>query len=473
MTGRGEAVKHIRVLLAFCLLLPLMGAETPAVRADGSWGCYPYISHPPMPISKGSTVTCEAGLGRGARFSVTWTATGFTPATSTRASQRFTPTGLGSASIRGVLVFAGTRNVETWDYRVVAPPKAGFVARWVSGTDVSFDSAPSDNAQRVQWDFGDGSGRASGKAPTHSFPAKGEYAVSLTVWNAAGDSDAFRARVAVDPIRTYAPVLRFHPDETHFPLNADAFIAVSTLRWNHDGCPPTEKATQGSVDASWLGRGEYHARLARSALAGIHACELYGDGYKSSQRTAPYNHVDGTMNDEIAEGFYLDLDDSQRGGDLGSARSYFQAKGDSIAYWVSYGYNSWSDDHEGDWEHVVVELDARDALRRVVFYHHNCNEALTRDELKDGARGSGFRQGTFQPIVWVAKGSHGSYWREATFPDASRCQIGIDETRSGGQTWDTSGSLQSLTSRPWYGYGGAWGQPGRSKYWSGPIGWGQ
>jgi PKD repeat protein len=57
-----------------------------------------------------------------------------------------------------------------------------------------------------EWDFGDGS-TGAGMMATHTYTDLGSYMVSLTVWDAAGNSDTDTIRVDIEEGGDLAPVL--------------------------------------------------------------------------------------------------------------------------------------------------------------------------------------------------------------------------------------------------------------------------
>lgn len=113
--------------------------------------------------------------------------------------------------------------------------------------------------------------------------------------------------------------------------------------------------------------------------------------------------------------------------------------------------------HEGDWERISIQLDENDSPVNVFYYSHHGGNLAHWDTL-DKFEGT-------HPIVFSAKGSHGSYADEGVhlIPDIIKegCLpvLGCvpDHTDRGPQ-WKTWDRLQDVESQPWYGFGGAWGQ---------------
>ena len=115
-----------------------------------------------------------------------------------------------------------------------------------------------------------------------------------------------------NPVYCYAPQVRLHPDEEHFPLGTDEFVASSRLMWAHDGGCPDESITDfGEIDMPRLsGRGPEPPYAARQWMAWP-ACRPSLRSYDSNQITRPSTDRElkprGLSKNE---GFYLDLDNA-------------------------------------------------------------------------------------------------------------------------------------------------------------------
>jgi hypothetical protein len=103
--------------------------------------------------------------------------------------------------------------------------------------------------------------------------------------------------------------------------------------------------------------------------------------------------------------------------------------------------------HEGDWEGVSVELDARDELQRVAYWGHGAPIVRDRDgvEIVEGTHVVGL----------AAVGSH------ATVPDEAAAGIHGERLSTGDDfgEWRTWEDLRPAPEQKlWYGFGGAWGR---------------
>jgi hypothetical protein len=253
------------------------------------------------------------------------------------------------------------------------------------------------------------------------------------------------------PVERYAPLVFLHPDDDNLPTNARTFLRNSSLRWSHDdACPDHEIAAQGSVRGRRLGDGRYRHQLASGPLSG---CDHEGASFTSADRTRPR---DGEAGDE---GFFLDLDNDARGGLGTRARVYYDYQpGSHVTYWLFYAFNdaptgiTGAFDHEGDWERISVRLDSQNRATDMAFFAHNGHCTLPWDQVRT-VRG--------HPVVYSANGTHASY------PTAG--EHGFDETAQGPR-WRTWRRLLNVRTRPWYGFGGAWGEVGAIVDTTGPLG---
>ena len=156
-----------------------------------------------------------------------------------------------------------------------------------------------------------------------------------------------------------------------------------------------------------------------------------------------------------------------------------------LQYWFFYLYNDWNDRHEGDWEMIQLFFDAPDARsaigtepRLVAFAQHEGAEVSdwSDDVLQvvDGTR----------PVVYVAAGSHASYFQsERWFGKSAQSGFGCDDTRAPSE--DVSPAVIMLDDEAlptWAGFQGHWGEkqpsfnngptgPTMKTQWTNPVRW--
>lgn len=267
---------------------------------------------------------------------------------------------------------------------------------------------------------------------------------------------------------TWAPLVYLSDGEEYEPGDASVFIRHAKLRWAHDGVcgdntiaePPEEK------DLATPNRFRERKRNTRG-------CAPYGPYYTTTQLTRPY------ANEELgAEGFYLhsQIDRHAKGGPDPVYVQHVPGEGENAGmtgyvYWFFYPWNESAvpggghgGNHEGDWERITVVTRGDEPLR-VVYSQHNTKCAVDWSEVdqRDG-----------HPIVYSARGSHGSYQREGAYsiPD-----LPFPDEVTPGQEWRTWERVREVEREQWWGYGGGWGDVGApikvwelGKHQTGPAG---
>ena len=326
----------------------------------------------------------------------------------------------------------------------------------------SFD--PEGAPLTYSWDFGDGQS-GSGIAPPHSYAATGTYTITVRAIDDTGTSGVKRETLIITGDRTkdFAPEVRLHPGENHFPMLPTTFIANSFLFWAHDaGCPDDVSANPPT--ASKLGGGGYKQREENDA------CSRIGPNYASNAYTRPYDGGStGRAPIGNAEGFALNFNPSAEPASFSPMPVWLQLTGNAATYWFFYGRSvprylgfDLPAQREGDWEHANVDFDSNNVPLYVYFYAHGgggdryAYSAISHDNL-------------IHPIVYSARGSHASYW------DVGSARCGganclDDDTADGGPVWKTWLDVRSVTAQPWYGFGGAWGEVGQFGDTTGPLG---
>jgi hypothetical protein len=296
----------------------------------------------------------------------------------------------------------------------------------------------------------------------------------------AKDDLAPRARAAgapataltlIDAIHRYAPVVYMAKGEDYRAANASEYINNSSLRWSHQG-KGADQTFDGpqEIDQWALGHGGYSNRARNDK--GLDT----GDPIKSNENVRPKDG-EGPGGDE---GFYLDPTadhhKSQRSGT--DAPVYYEAKDRHyITYWFFYAFNAGpapgqTDNHEGDWERISVRLDSSNRATEVAYFQHDGPPKTYKWSDKEVTK-----EGGTHPVVYSAKGSHASY----TSPGSKRLHRGkipipvVKDHASKGNRWvaDPGGPadhLTDVTQQAWYGYGGAWGEPGSITETTGPRG---
>lgn len=227
--------------------------------------------------------------------------------------------------------------------------------------------------------------------------------VSTAYWGVNQDGDQLDDGVEWDLANRYAPIFYLpYPIWQGSPLNGDWtrpanvgwMLQNTRLRIHHNNCSDHQLLDFGQVNATNLIQ-QAHKRYLRKWWGG---CE----------HENPVQYSNGSWHDD--DHYFLQQQDHTHPGiaDPSQWVTYFHAYpntsgGVSIQYWVLWAYNDWTGglNHEADWEHVNVRLDANHQPLGVHFAAHN-------DLNWYGASDVQWWGGT-HPMVWVADGSHSAY----------------------------------------------------------------
>ncbi len=315
-----------------------------------------------------------------------------------------------------------------------------------------------------------------------------------SVTEAGGGAGA--AVQTLDPVATFAPLVSLHAKERSLPTSADDWIGHATLVWKQDGC---DALTLRPVDSARLAGRDPYAR--RPAARGCGE-DPQAAAITAADHTRPFDTKDRPAGLGPREGFALDVDDRwrtppakvERVGPqrtLRRAPVYVEQQSDAdngerrITYWFFYGLSQPPGpasvtrhlEHEGDWERISVLLrdDGGDRWTPLSVRFHTHDES--RDVPWSSVRKSDGDGGT-HPFVYSALGSHATYWaagayeslpkvggRPVRLPIRDRANACADCPR-----WRTWEQVVDVRTRPWYGFGGAWGKIGDIGGTTGPLG---
>jgi hypothetical protein len=324
-----------------------------------------------------------------------------------------------------------------------------------------------------------------------------------------------------NPEATFAPLVQLDPKERWLPMAADWFLNRAIFGFADDqGCADRPIAVGHELDELWTPAVDYLGQPGIGTAAGTKAyfrtpyapatpkhdtaafgtpCP-YREGYRifANQQTRPYEKKDRTPGVRLTEGYYVDLVDRARGGERPrgaggegpkeiGAPVYVERRAEEVdgepglrlTYWLLYGMNEPLDStgnplaqstHEGDWERVEVLLQEgggddewvpvsvrlldADGGRRDVRW------ATVRRATAAGASSAGSSSATAtHPVLTATRGDHALSPAPRRGRDCAACP-----------QWPTWSSLAPARKQPWYGFGGAWGQPGKTSETTGPLG---
>lgn len=276
---------------------------------------------------------------------------------------------------------------------------------------------------------------------------------------------AASAAAAAPPLVTrYAPFVYLHPLERSIPMAVEPFLAQAELSWAQLG-RDARLAPEGAVDA---------ARLGAACATAEDGCYRHG-AFLSSDHTRPH---DGGAPPSGGKGFYLDVDDVwlRRDDAQGAPLVYWERKPGSITYWFFYRDSippgvAGNFRHEGDWERIEVVLSAVGAATGVRFHQHNDKQPVPWDAVcKWRAAAGDCAEGATHPVVFVARGTHASYRDVGATRQCLTPHLCLTDRRDRGRAIHAWNALANVREQPWYGFGGAWGDWGRIKDTTGPLG---
>ncbi|HEY7632584.1 MAG TPA: hypothetical protein VH817_17895 [Thermoleophilaceae bacterium] len=268
---------------------------------------------------------------------------------------------------------------------------------------------------------------------------------------------------------------------------AERYMPVLTLEPQEVGCGGGEAYRPTSVDVL-LGKPDVvlvdpDGKIAKHAPTGPDLFGL-GEGYYLDQPGDPLNPgCDYEKNFQSWNAGRKPLVYAHVAGD--------PAYRDQIAvqYWFFYTFNDFTDKHEGDWEMAEVAFDAptpEGALQRGPY-------AVGLAQHAGGERadwnGSEVKKDGTHPVLFVATGSHATYFGQATYLGRGASEgFGCDDTSDA--TLQIHPQTQLLPEVPdhadapfsWLAFQGRWGQkekginngptgPAAKSSWSQPIDW--
>jgi len=244
-------------------------------------------------------------------------------------------------------------------------------------------------------------------------------------------------------VERFAPEVRFHPNETHFPSSVEWYLERIQLRFDR--------------------------RFRRDVPVGIIGSTGLGD--LAHQQCHGVNSA-GTEQTP----FFMDIphDGSERdveAGNTDSANVYVHVRPalsvdsmSDIQYWFFYPLNGWDDRHhrhDGDWEHITVRVTNTPTPEPSAIYFSAHGPGMgSWIPFADAVMSS-----EEHSIVYSALASHASYASPGAYKRGALRPV--DHTDDGGQTWDTTNrtKLVALNGKPlvnhdWLTYSGRWGQSG-------------
>lgn len=221
-----------------------------------------------------------------------------------------------------------------------------------------------------------------------------------------GLDDALEQQLAI----RHAPMVYLHPWEWNYPASVEWFLDRARLRFHHS-CSALALCCG---DHQLLDYGDPNQQNLISQAHGKRSWSLFKGCHHTSTQ-----YSDRSWDDD--HHFFLQLQDDDHSGSLYSfdwkvyVHSYPNNLGGiNLQYWFFYAYNDGIlvANHEGDWENIVVELDASQGVVDVLFARHNDPyHRLSPTSVT-------WHEGT-HPVILSALGTHASYESFDSCSDAS------------------------------------------------------
>jgi hypothetical protein len=278
-------------------------------------------------------------------------------------------------------------------------------------------------------------------------------AAAVVLVHAAGADSGEETALA----QKYAPVVRLveqkekcGPGEPYIPLDVDLLFGQPTVAlrgpWN-----PTDLVKIGPSAQDLANRFEYHLDYPGSALDPGCDYERWQDHLAPRGGTPTvYAHV---------------ATDPAHPGKL------------ALQYWFFYAFNDFNNKHEGDWEMVQLNFDARTAAEALgeeptsIGYssHEGAERADWGNDKLDLVDGT-------HPVVYPSVGSHANKYGAALYLGSSAdAGVGCDDTRGPHDELRPvvktipSDPSAAASAFPWITFEGRWGELQRAFY-NGPTG---
>lgn len=280
-------------------------------------------------------------------------------------------------------------------------------------------------------------------------------------------------------LQRHAPVVYMPIDyDWTLPTNVDWYLARTVMRFSHDGCSDCAILAKGAITQSNVASQTHNEK-----------------NWLCSHTSTAQHSYGGTWNS--SEFFFLQTpnDTNEQATHSGSSnpadwKVYGHAYKNSLGgvnlqYWFFYAYNDSVSlmNHEADWEHVNVRLDANYAANGVYYAEHGGGTLYTVADVQ--------WFNTTHPIVWSADGSHASFrsenecdtdWHEQGF-DTDSCETnsnyrwftwaggkGTLAGYQGGGVINVGEKTAPRNGQTFIKYNSRWGEVGNTEDTSGPRG---
>jgi hypothetical protein len=258
-------------------------------------------------------------------------------------------------------------------------------------------------------------------------------------------------------LRRHVPILKFHREEKFFPLSVRAIT-------NNPG-NRLIRVVEGENNDRLLARFPASGDVPKLRITFLR--DIYPVlGEPSLER----DRVVEQHGEDAQKDYEADADRFQQNSNYSDrvyGRVYYMSEGGKttawLQYWLFYYYNDFRFGgeafglHEGDWEMVQIKLNSEAEPIRAVYAQHRGGSACSWREMNPAGN---------HPVVYVARGSHASYFRagahalDLPFPNPG--EVVRDHADGNGDTIGVSGRRLRLVTLgvnapPWLNWEGHWG----------------
>jgi len=304
------------------------------------------------------------------------------------------------------------------------------------------------------------------------------------------DSDGLDDNLENCLAEKHAPVLQLNLNSKYNrPASVEWYLPGTRLRFNHWNLCNDDRDSIYAPSFDTLITQRH--QKARNLVLG---CDHTGDRISSSVLNPPSYDGEHHFFLEIVDSVYRSKEDTRLANNTIPEKDWKtyvhsrpSTKGIDLEYWYFFPYNDPYGplNHEGDWENIVVRLDANLKIYEVIFVAHGDEVARKPNKIEwlDGKIGE-------RPIAYIADGSHGTYEskavcdkKEKIAPRVEGLYVPLDTadscvenesyrwfTWAGGKGeragFQGAGLVQlgelhaPLNGQTWIGYSGRWGEIG-------------
>jgi len=258
----------------------------------------------------------------------------------------------------------------------------------------------------------------------------------------------------------YAPQLMLSGSEHYGPIDPARYLASARLRWLRPKVDPLVLKGPRLLAAIGADCGD--------------RCAAFG-AYGVDQLTRPFRSGrNRPQNLQRDQGFYLDGSSLMKPGQLvpnPHVPLFYEGDASRITYWAFFAFaqrvrvKGAARGREGDWEAVTVTFE-RGQPSEVRLDRRGPTRVVAWETMK--------LAGGTHPKLYVTARSHElatrarSLGQRGARPCASPGRGCVRRVRDPGLVWRPS--LAKLEDQPWYGFGGAWGEPGKGSRTTGDLG---